>query len=153
MKHKFFRIPAHGGEEERELNQFASSHKVVAVERQFVPAGQNSFWAICFRYLDGADTPAVLGKGKIDYREVLGENEFAIFAKLRNLRKEIAEREGLPPYALFTNEQLAAMVRQKVRSKTDMGMIDGVGPARLEKYAEAFLAVLAQPPAAGEAEA
>lgn len=153
MKHKFFKIPVHGGEEEREMNQFASSHRIVAVERQFVPLSHNSFWAVCFRYLDGTDIPAVLGRGKIDYREALGESEFAVFAKLRSLRKEIAEREGLPPYALFTNEQLAAMVKQQVRSKADMGKIDGVGPARLEKYADAFLAILAQPPAAGEVQA
>jgi hypothetical protein len=77
----------------------------------------DSFWALCFRYLDGSETPALLRKGKIDYRDVLSEAEFVVFAKLRSLRKEISEREGLPPYALFTNEQLAAMVRQQIRTK------------------------------------
>ena len=56
----------------------------------------------------------------------------------------IAEREGVPPYALFNNDQLAAMVRTKVRTKEDMGRIDGVGPGRIEKYAESFLEVLVQ---------
>jgi superfamily II DNA helicase RecQ len=152
VKHKFFRIPVHGGDAETELNQFVSNYRIVAVERQFVPLGTDSFWALCFRYLDGDETPALLRKGKIDYRDVLSEGEFAVFAKLRSLRKEISEREGLPPYALFTNEQLAAMIRQQVRTKADMGKIEGVGPARLDKYGEAFLAVLKDQPPQTEAE-
>jgi superfamily II DNA helicase RecQ len=151
VKHKFFKIPAHGGEAESEANQFVSSHRIVAVERQFVPQGLDSFWALCFRYLDGDETLAVLRKGEIDYRDVLSEAEFVVFAKLRSLRKEISEREGLPPYALFTNEQLAAMVRQQIRTKVDMGKIEGVGPARLDKDAEPFLAVPKQQPASPEA--
>ena len=142
MKHRFFRIPADGGEREQELNQFISAHRIVAVDRQFVANGTDSFWAICVRYIDGSETPALLQKGKVDYREILNEEDFTLFAKLRSLRKEISEREGLPPYALFTNEQLAAMVRQKVRTKQQMSDIDGVGPARLEKYGAQFLALI-----------
>lgn len=85
MKHKFFRIPAYGGDPEAELNQFAATHRIVAVERQFVAIGTDSYWAFCFRYQDGDEAPALLRKGKIDYRDVLSEGEFAVFAKLRSL--------------------------------------------------------------------
>ena len=37
-----------------------------------------------------------------------------MFAKLRALRKTLADREGVPAYALFTNEQLADMVRRRI---------------------------------------
>jgi superfamily II DNA helicase RecQ len=153
VKHKFFKISAHGGDAEIEANQFASSHRIVAIDRQFVALGQDSFWALCFSYLDGEEVPALLRKGKIDYRDVLSEAEFVVFAKLRSLRKEISDREGVPPYALFTNEHLAAMVRLQIRTKDDMGKIDGVGPARLEKYGDAFLALLNQQLAETEATA
>ena len=83
-------------------------------------------------------------KGKIDYREVFNEPDFALFARLRNLRKTLAEQEGVPAYALFTNEQLAAMVHQRVTSKAALSAIDGVGTARIDKYGEAFLALLRQ---------
>ncbi len=73
---------------------------------------------------------------------MLSERDFAQFAELRNLRKALAEREGLPAYALFTNEQLAEMVRRRVDSVAAMGKIEGVGPARLEKYGEAFVQAL-----------
>jgi superfamily II DNA helicase RecQ len=142
MKHRFFQIPTHGGEPEQELNQFLGTHRIVGIDRQFVDNGLNSFWALCVRYLDGSETPALLQKGKVDYREILNADDFALFAKLRLLRKEISEQDGVPPYALFTNEQLALMIRKKVRTKEDMGEIDGIGPARLDKYSARFLAVL-----------
>ena len=59
-------------------------------------------------------------RAKVDYKTVLNERDFAAFAELRNLRKELSEKEGVPPYALFTNEQLAAMVTQQVSSKEAM---------------------------------
>ena len=82
-------------------------------------------------------------KTKIDYREVFDERDFATFAALRTLRKELAEAEGVPAYALFTNEQLAAMVRGKARTVADLAAIEGVGKSRVEKYAAAFLKALA----------
>jgi hypothetical protein len=50
----------------------------------------------------------------VDYKEVMNEADFAVFSRLRDLRKVIAEKEAVPAYAIFTNEQLAAMVTGKV---------------------------------------
>ncbi len=106
--------------------------------------GANSVWAICVSYLGDANRQLAAGakRPKVDYREVLSEADFAVFAKLRNLRKELAEREGIPAYALFTNEQLAEMVQRRVGSLTAMKEIEGVGDSRIEKYGAQFLALL-----------
>jgi superfamily II DNA helicase RecQ len=80
----------------------------------------------------------------VDYKEVLNEADFAVFSRLRDLRKVIAEKEAVPAYAIFTNEQLAAMVTGKVESLTEMGKIDGIGAARIEKYGAAFLKALTE---------
>ncbi|MCA9542330.1 MAG: HRDC domain-containing protein, partial [Myxococcales bacterium] len=56
--------------------------------------------------------------------------------------------------AIFNNEQLAAMVTGGVSSTKDLAAIPGVGPARMERYAAAFLDRLAaarQAPVAEEA--
>ncbi len=82
--------------------------------------------------------------------------EFALFAKLRNLRKTLAEGEGVPVYAVFTNEQLAAMVTRRASTTAAIAAVPGVGEARLKKYGDALLSVLQQDvpglggPAAGE---
>jgi len=73
---------------------------------------------------------------------VLSPDDFAVFARLRDLRKEIAKEEAVPVYTIFTNEQLATLVTARARSKADLEKVAGVGDARIEKYGERFLAAL-----------
>ena len=73
---------------------------------------------------------------------MLTDPEFAVFARLRALRMERADAEGVPAYALFTNEQLAEMVRRRVLTIAALRDIQGIGEARTEKYGEAFLHIL-----------
>ena len=51
------------------------------------------------------------------------------------------------PYAVFTNEQLAAIAQQRPQSRTALQTIDGIGAAKSEKYGAEFLAVVAGPAA------
>ena len=43
---------------------------------------------------------------KVDYKEILSEEDFIFYSKLRELRKELTNNEALPVYTFFTNEQL-----------------------------------------------
>jgi len=135
---------------EQEMNGFLRSHRVLAVKKEFVSDGENSFWSFCVEFLE---TPTGLsgpggspGKGpKVDYKEVLNAADFATFSRLREFRKATAEREAVPVHAVFTNEQLAEMVKRKVTTKTGMREIEGVGEARLTKYGDALLQILNEP--------
>jgi hypothetical protein len=144
MPLKVFTIPAQDdGPAADAVNQFANSVRVVTLEKRFVEDGQNSFWAICITYLASAATrPTAPKREKADYREILPDSEFAVYAKLRSLRKQLAEREGVPAYALFTNEQMAAMVQGRVSTREALKALPGVGDARIDKYADAFLDLL-----------
>ncbi len=57
----------------------------------------------------------------MDYREVLSTEQFATYLKRRTLRQAISKEEGMPVYVVFTNEQLASMVRKGPASKADLG--------------------------------
>ncbi len=153
MQIRIFTLRALDGGEQAagELNAFLRSHRVITVDRQFVSDGANSYWSICVTFVEGrASAPSDSSKKRIDYREVLNERDFAVFARLRTLRKTLAEQEGVPAYALFTNEQLAEIVRRNVNSKRALGEITGVGEARVEKYGEAFLTALKEASAESE---
>jgi superfamily II DNA helicase RecQ len=149
MPYTFFTIPiADDGKAQQALNSFCAQHRVARVDKHFVADGAGSFWAICVTTADG-QAPMSMGsrntgnqKPKVDYREVLSESEFAVFAKLRELRKSLAEREGVPAYALFTNEQLAKAVQGRVCSKAGLQAIDGIGAGRIDKYGEQLLQLL-----------
>ena len=147
MRLKFFAIPAVAPDAaEAALNQFLAAHRVSHADRHLVADGAASYWAVCVTWVEGgtdvqpADAPR-RGRG-VDYREVLAADEFALYDRLRSLRKQHAEAEGLPTYAVFTNEQLAAMVRSRVQGADALGAIDGVGEARVRRYGDAFLGLL-----------
>lgn len=146
MNYRFFSIPAqYPVGAEVELNAFLAAHRVVRVESRFVENGDSSFWALAVEWLEGPTSLSKPGRSesdkgvRVDYREALSEADFALYARLRNLRKSLAESTGVPPYAVFTNEQLAAMVTRKVDSLAALSAIDGVGPSRVEKHGAAML--------------
>jgi superfamily II DNA helicase RecQ len=146
MPFKFFTIPVMDPQAaEASLNAFVGTHRVITVERQFVADGANSLWSVCVSYVNAESRPSAdRRQGRIDYRELLPPPEFAVFAKLRALRKAQADRDGVPLFAIFTNEHLADMVRHRVMSLEGLGALDGVGKARLEKYGKAFTQLLKQ---------
>jgi ATP-dependent DNA helicase UvrD/PcrA len=62
------------------------------------------------------------------------------FAALRELRNEL--RDGKPAYVVFDNKTLAAIARQAPTTLRDLGRISGVGPAKLERYGDAVIALI-----------
>ena len=145
MPFEFIQIPANGqGAAKEELNKLLRGGRIASVRKEFVANAEDSFWAFCVEYLDGtASEKGRTATPKVDYKEVLSESDFASFCKLRDLRKALAEKEAVPAYSIFTNEQLAAMVTERIDSLAALGKISGVGAARIEKYGEAFVSLLA----------
>lgn len=152
----FFAIPARGDSGlQEDLNRFLRSHRVLTVHREFVGQGDNSFWALAVEYLEG---PAPSGPGsgdgrggkqRVDYKEVLSPEDFALFARLRDWRKATAEQEGIPVYAVLTNELLAAIATKRPESAAQLREVEGVGEGKAGKYGEGVLAIVAAAAADG----
>ena len=145
FQYRFFQIPACGDEFlEGELNAFLGSKPVVDVRQEFVEAESGAKWCFCVRWRDGAvakDGPK-RAKVLVDYKETLSPEDFVTFARLRDIRKELAKTEQVPAYAIFTNEQLAAIAKALPVSANALSKIEGVGDNRVEKYGSQFLKVL-----------
>lgn len=149
MNYRFFMIEAIGNEtQESALNLFLAQHKIIHVDRQFVNLGEQSYWSLCVGYQQNSSLSQSHlvsdKKPRIDYKEVLNEREFSIYAALRELRKSLAASDGVPVFAVFTNEQLAKMVQNNVLTATQLKAIDGVGQSKLTRYGEPFIAALNQ---------
>ena len=67
-----------------------------------------------------------------------------LYSALRSLRTKIASEEGVPPYVVFSNATLEDMAVKKPRSRQEFLGVSGVGEKKADKYAERFLAVVAQ---------
>lgn len=138
MRYKFFHIPAEmSTAAEESLNRFVASHSITHIEKHFSDRDGRGFWSFCVCYLEG-QTNSGQPKPKIDYKEVLTEEDFEIFSQLRTLRKERAEKEGTPVYAVATNEQLAEIARRRIVTKAGLVKIPGFGTAKIERHGDAI---------------
>lgn len=150
MQLRFFRVPAVGDPElEADLNRFLRSVRPLTVDRQFVADGGDSFWSLCVEYLESPKARAEqAGRERVDYKAELKPEEFAVFARLREARKAIAAEEGVPVYAVCTNEQMAELARSRPATLGALRKVEGIGTAKAEKYGERLLAAVGA--AAGE---
>ena len=141
MQFKIFTIPVtDDGTAIEEMNRFLRSHKVLESEQQLVSTKSGAHWHFCIKYLANAqpDKPQPDNKpqntSKIDYREVLDEKTFAIFSILREIRKKIAEEDGMPVYAVFTNEELASIAALDDILPETIKKIKGIGNKKTERF-------------------
>jgi len=68
-----------------------------------------------------------------------GQYDEALFARLRMVRKELAAKNHVPPYVIFSDKTLHEMCRQFPKTALEMRMIPGVGDVKLERYGEDFV--------------
>ena len=147
MQYTFFRISVNNSDESAaELNCFMKSQRILAIHREFVFQGESSFWAIAVEYLAGEPALAKSNprrKEKVDYKEVLSPADFSVYARLRDWRKQTAEKDAVPVYTILTNEQMAEIARKRCPSKSALGEVSGIGAGRLVKFGEQILDLLA----------
>ena len=62
-----------------------------------------------------------------------------LFGVLRSARKNIADKNGLPPYAIFPDKTLIEMAAYYPQTKTDLLNIHGVGEVKFQKYGAKFI--------------
>ena len=70
------------------------------------------------------------------------EKEESLFERLRTLRMEIARKEKVPPYLVFSDKTLTHMCILKPGTKEEMLRVSGVGEYKFEKYGKQFLEIM-----------
>ena len=80
--------------------------------------------------------------GPETHEEAMAASEDGLFRELRVMRKAIADRDGVPPFVVFSDASLRDMVKKRPRTRVEMLAVSGVGQVKFERYGEAFLSVL-----------
>lgn len=145
MQIKLMTLPLLASEPQtEELNHFLRSHKVVDIKKELALLDGNHVWAFCVSYIpsapssDGGFTPEKGKLRKIDYKDVLDPETFDIFSQMRKIRKQIADSEAIPAYAVFTDAELAEIAKLPTLSCEEMLKIPGIGKKKVEKYGNAI---------------
>ena len=84
-------------------------------------------------------TKRALKKARAAEQPVASDADEALFQALRNLRKRIADEQGVPPYVVFADTALRAMSHARPQNLDAFAEIPGVGSAKLARYGEAFV--------------
>lgn len=72
-----------------------------------------------------------------------GGGEEELFERLRVLRKNIADANGIAPYIVFSDKALRDMCARMPATPEAFLLVSGVGEKKLERYGEGFLAEIA----------
>jgi len=67
----------------------------------------------------------------------------ALFDRLREWRRERAKADGVPAYVVFHDATLAAIAQDPPPNRAALASVPGVGPTKLERYADEVLAIVA----------
>lgn len=65
-----------------------------------------------------------------------------LFEQLRQLRRELAEKQGVPPFVIFSDKTLHEMSAVMPANESQMLDVKGVGESKLAKYGDQFLDVI-----------
>ncbi len=80
------------------------------------------------------------GRKKKPEKKIVGlEYDQHLFNQLRALRKEIADREGVPPYVVFGDATLAEMAATLPTDQEAMLQVNGIGQTKLRRYGNEFI--------------
>ena len=131
-----------GGEALTEdMNIFLRSKKVLEVSEHVVSSERGAHWCFCIKYLDEATGN---DRQKIDYRDVLDTATFQRFSRMREIRKMLAQEDGVPPFAIFSDAELAEVAKVEPLTLAAMRGIKGIGEKKMEKYGARFTETLAK---------
>ena len=66
--------------------------------------------------------------------------ETELLTRLKSLRMDFAKQLGKPAFVVFSDATLIDMASRKPKTREEMLDVSGVGPSKLERFGEAFLA-------------
>jgi formylglycine-generating enzyme required for sulfatase activity len=127
---------------------FLADKEVLAIRDHFFVKDDVPYLVLVVRYRAAVlPAPAATAKSEQSrdesWRELLTEADLPLFETLRTWRSERCKQEGIPPYVICNNRQLAEVVKTRPPTLAALGRIDGFGEAKLKKYGNDLLALVA----------
>ncbi|MGE7852729.1 DNA helicase RecQ [Bacillus paramycoides] len=139
IEFNFHTLPTYGllsnrsVKEVSEFIEFLISEELIAVEHGTYPTLRVT--EIGKEVLLGNEN--VLRKERVETRQIVQDHP--LFEVLREVRKEIAQGEGVPPFVIFSDQTLKDMCAKMPQSDSELLTVKGIGEHKLVKYGSHFL--------------
>lgn len=130
------------------VEEFLAAREVIEVTDHFFVHERTPCLAlvVCYRDVESDEKQGSAGTKKRgrrpDPREELDENEKAVYDALRTWRTARAGQDGVPPYVVANNRQLAGMVRLRAATRSALLKVQGFGEEKARHYGDEILDVL-----------
>jgi len=129
MSIRIFTIPFNPEKElfsDEGLSTFLLNKYVKKLYPEFFQINDRAFWTVFVEYETIVDAEK---SGSED----LNEAEILLMKRLKQWRKEKAEKEGIPVFIIAANKQFVDVIRQAPKSLAALREIHGFGKKKLEK--------------------
>ena len=128
------------GFDDEDLRVFMADKDIISFRERFFLKDNIPYWAVMLTYKTALKPRAGIEKSfhsgeekRDEYISMLSDENIPIFNLLRDWRNERALKEGIPPYVIVTNKQLAAIVSKSPENLNQLSAVAGVGKAKIEK--------------------
>ena len=112
--------------EEADLQNFLLNKHVHAMHPQFFMQNGQAYWSVLLTYEEILPRDA--------HAEHLGEADRALMNRLREWRKDKADREGIPVFLIATNQHLLDIARMAPKTLEGLRQVRGFGRKRTERH-------------------
>ena len=129
--------------DDEKFNNFAKDKELISVNDYFFQRDETPYLTLVVKYKSLPFTSSEKAKGHEEWRKLLDESSMPLFNTLRQWRNERSKKEGVPPYIILNNKQLAEVCRRSPQSQYDLMKVEGIGKAKAEKYGADILKLTA----------
>lgn len=138
----------YGGFNDEDIREFIKDKEIISVTDYHFVKNDVPYLTFVLRYFPHKAEMEIKAnqkdnkrEGDEDWKKLLSEADMGLFNLLREWRTQRCKKEGVPPYILFTNQQLAMIVKKRPQSLTELTQIDGIGKGKAQKYGEEVLSI------------
>ena len=145
MKLKIFTLrfsDSANGFDDTPIQEFTADKDVIEYTEHFFIHDKTPYLVVLLSYREFARDEKQKVYRRSDPRLELDGLEKEAYEALRAWRAAKAKQEGIPPYMIANNKQLAKIVRLKAGTKADLAKVSGIGDAKIQQHGEEILRVL-----------
>jgi len=144
--------PTLAGFDDSGLRDFVKDKEILSIRDHFFTRDELPYLVVIVTYnLSRPDEgKKTVQKRKDDdrekWRQILEEADWPLFNTMRDWRNGLAREEGVPPYVIASNRQLAQIAHRRPDTLQKLAAIEGMGKTKLERYGAAIVQAVGPEP-------
>lgn len=121
---------------DEELNKFCINKRVKKTDIHFFTESNKAYWTAFIEYDE------VIDGEKPTNTSNLNEPEKLLYQRLKEWRKDRAEKDGVPVYIVSTNGELLDLITKAPKTLESLRALKGFGKKKIEKYGKEIIEII-----------